>query len=224
MLRRAIGECVACNEIPNFGVVVEHLPNDFALELDELRDMIADMYPAASAPSQPEPAQVSRTDDSTGQPEDEITYEVDPALLTTAEGIERVKHGIAESEARRQLDEANARLNAARERLVNARVNLRRKRDDLASAAYAWQALADSATDGVPADLRRQIEVRNHLAATAKEREARKARNNSATAFVQKNMQNGPSRGAYSRSAAARTGFQNFDPRRGATAKLPSDR
>jgi len=48
-LRRAIQECVACNEHPVYGNVIEHLPADFDLDADEeLRPMLADLYPASA--------------------------------------------------------------------------------------------------------------------------------------------------------------------------------
>lgn len=223
-LKRAIAEVIALHEQPTFGTVTAHLPNDFDLDAEELAGMLADLYPDHVLPetAPPKPEQVESV--ALEPPEDEITYEVDPALLTTAEGIERVKRGIAESEARRQLDEANARLDAARERMVNAQVRLRHTRADLAAAITQWQLLAESVTDGLSAEQRRQIETRNFLASTAKDRAANPRLGRNANAFVFSRMRNGPNRGAFSRSAAARSGYINRDPSRGPVAKIPSER
>jgi len=225
MLRRAIGECVACHDEPNFGLVVEKLPADFDLDTDELQGMLADMRGAA--PPQTHMGLIEEFAEShpggvkelPEPPESEIELHVPP----TPENVRRIVRDINEREARAQLDAANAALDKARDKMVSAQVNLRHKRENFNGAVLQWQMMAESATDGLSAEARRQIEVRNHLASTAAERAARRAPHGSATAFVQRHMQNGPNRGAYSRTAAARAGYRNYDPRRG-PVKLPSER
>jgi len=229
MLRRAIGEVLALHEPPNFGVVVDHLPADFDLDLDELNGMLADMRgdappetlekigsPHANGAAPPS------LDTADATPEGEIELHVPP----TQENVQRVLHDINEHEARRALDEANAALSAANEKKVAAEINLRNAKADFGSTLRQWQLFAESASDGLSLEQRRQIEARNYLQATAEERARRRGPHGAATRFVQRHMTHGPSRGAYDRTAAARTGYRNFDPRRGPTVvlKTPSER
>ena len=137
---------------------------------------------------------------------------------------------IAEHQARLALDVANARLSKARDNMAIARGLLRERRNALAAAIMRWQILGntlDNKNDAVSRSNRQQTEIRNHLASTAAERERRaklKIKNNTAKTFVQRQMTNGPSRGAFDRSAAARVGYFNRDPRRGNVVKVPSER
>lgn len=236
-LKRAIAEAVACGEQTTLANIAEHLPADFDLDQAELDGMLADSLLIGPAARQdlklapppkslekiglPDAAETEQTHHDTAgaavEPDTEREYLVDPRIPAAV-----VAPKIREAEARRLLDEANQRLGVAREKLVNAQAILRSKRADLGTAIYQWQMLSESATDGLSPEARRQIEVRNHLASAAADRAARRGRGNSATAFVQKRMQNGPSRGAYSRAGAARSGYLNRDPSRGAVPKVPS--
>lgn len=225
MLRRVIGEVLACHERPTLEAVAAGLPADFAVEQEEIDGMLGNMKPPPPEPfpvAPPGKLAIETTPAGdplpTEAPAPAVTYTIEAA--TPAEAAAVVPK-IAEAEARRQLDEVNARLGAAREALVNAQIVRRDRRAALAASITAWQLLSESATEGLTAEQRRQIEVRNHLAATAAERASRRKAHSGATAFVQKNMRNGPQRGAYSMQAAVRSGFVNHNPSRGPVEKPP---
>lgn len=228
MLKRSLGEILACHEQPTLESVAATLPADFDLEQSEIDGMLETVKPQPvvipHGPRGQKPMfTTTPAGDSLPEPTPVLSH-AEPATIVIDDGadIEHVKHSITEMGSRRQLDAANARHNAARERMADAQATLRHTRGDLASAVMGWQLLAENSTDGLSPEQRRQREVRWHIEAQNAERQARSSRR-SATAFVQKRMQNGPGRGAYSRTAAARAGFANYDPSRGPVAKVPTE-
>jgi hypothetical protein len=148
--------------------------------------------------------------------------------VITDRDASRVAPKIAEHQARLALDIANQKLSRARDGMAIAKGVLRERRSDLASAIAQWALLGnglDNKSDAVSRSDRQQAEIRLHLASTAADRAARAGRRvDTAKAFVQGNMRSGPSRGAYDRKAAARNGYINRDPNRGAVPKIPSER
>ncbi|MGH7716387.1 MAG: hypothetical protein ACREML_10380 [Vulcanimicrobiaceae bacterium] len=205
------------------------LPPDFDPGEDEIAGMIGDsgsfqqVFTTAAEPT-PTPAETAPSAPvESAAPEASGTYSIDPNIHPAE--LPAVKDAIREDVARRQLDVANRRLSKARDVMAVAAGELRERRTDLSGAIMAWQLLAEKAGDGLTREQRERREVQNHIAAQNAERARRVAmRNNSAARFVQRRMQNGPSRGGFSREAAARAGFVNNDPRRGPVAKLPSER
>lgn len=225
-LKRALGEVLACHEQPTLEAVAAALPSDFQLDEEELSGMLGNMQPQTAEPfpaAPPGKPVIETTPAGDPLPTEAVapqgTYLIEASSPAEAETI---LPKVREAEARRQLDEANAKLGAARESLVNAQVDRRHRREALAGAIHQWQLLAENTTDGMSAEARRQVEVRNHLAATAAERAARGKPHPKAARFARRTMRNGPSRGAYSMSDAARAGFINRDPSRG-PVKLPSE-
>ncbi|MGH6670745.1 MAG: hypothetical protein ACRECV_02070 [Xanthobacteraceae bacterium] len=208
------------------------LPPDFDLGEDEIAGMLGDsgafqqVFAAAAEPT-PAPAAVDPplTESAAPAPEASGTYSIDPNIHT--DELPAVKSAIREDVARRQLDTANRALSKARDVMAVAAGELRERRTDLSGAIMQWQLLAEKTGDGLTREQRERREVQNHIAAQNAERARRVAmRNNSAARFVQRRMQNGPSRGGFSREAAARAGYLNNDPRRGPvfSRKLPSER
>jgi len=254
LIVRAIQEATACRDPITVESLTALLPPDFELDQDELDGMLSNMEPVTVVipEGHGKPMMTTMPDGRALVPPETLNKIEAPHANETAEphvaaaettpqpdlpggtytitdpNAARVIPKVKEAEARRALDAARARLSKARDNMVVAKGVLRERRNDLANAITAWQLLGDNingANDAKSRSDRQQAEIRNHLASTAADRAARAGRkNNSATRFAQRMMVNGPSRGAYDRSAAARSGYLNRDPNRGAVPKLPSER
>lgn len=111
---------------------------------------------------------------------------------------------ITREQAQHAMDAAHVRLDNARIAVRVAQENVRETKGALAKAITAWQTQADPLS---PAE-RREREVRSHLASEQAKRAARRAPSSQATTFVQRQMKNGPQRGAFSMQQAARVGFR----------------
>jgi hypothetical protein len=112
-------------------------------------------------------------------------------------------------ELSQELDLANVRVRLAQDRIGFTR-------GELGAAIQAWQ----QQTDRLSPEERRQREVRHHLASEQARRIANpKIAGRRAKAFVQKQMRNGPHRGAY--PASQQHGV--VDPLTG-RVRLPSER
>jgi len=245
MIVRVIQEATACRDPISVESLAALLPPDFELDQVELDGILSNMPPEPTTVQDAEPQMTGIAHH--GKPmidrlPDGRPFKSAPETLEKIEAPDlpggtytitdrnkaRVIPKIAEAEARRALDVANARLTKARDQMAVAKGVLKERRNDLASAVMAWQLLdngINNANDSVARSDRQQREIRNHLAAQAAERAARVGRRpDTAKMFVQRHMRNGPSRGAFDRSAAARSGYINRDPNRGAVPKLPSER
>lgn len=178
MLRRAIGECIACQEPPVIGHVSEKLPADFDLEDDELANALREMKlvpKARQKTASPKPAPAP-------QPEPQ------EAELTR-------------QQAQHAMDLAHVRLDNARVAVNVAKQRLGVTKKALADAITAWQQQVDPLTMAE----RREREMRNHLKAQQEQRAKRGGVHPNATAFVQKRMQNsGNHRGAFPRQFQGR--------------------
>ena len=159
-LRRAIGECTMVHEQPTLEAVAKNLPQDFALDAEELTGMLAEMgiIKTGSDDGPPEPPpQVERMAPHTQMIEETPTGEKLPApetldkigVLDRAEGGRphdppagsTVEAKITEGQARHAVDVANARLSAARETMLTAQNRLKARRADLSAEILGWQTL-----------------------------------------------------------------------------------
>lgn len=216
MVRRAIEFCERLHDpltVENVSAA-GNLPTDFALELSEIQGF--------TTPAGPEPVPVERPGKllietlPTGAP-------IPQAPAETLEKIEAPHAAEAEPSHKDTADEApeakileeHARslLEAAHERLANARVNLRVVQEKingrggtkavLANAIESWQRASEPGTQAE----REERHKRQFLADEQAKRVARQGASRSAREFVQKRMVNGPARGAFSMQQAARVGF-----------------
>ncbi len=248
-LRRAIGEVIACHEQMTLEVVAaEHLPKDFELEADELSGMLDDMTHGDDAPD--EPPQVERVPPRKALMIDKSPHGA-PLPPETLEKIEPPRAPEAEPphidaadeapqpEIRMTAQEANQAILKAQNRLGNARIKINVTRDatakaraKLADAITEWQSGAKPYT--------REALVRDHIRASnearaqrvaqgippqvkavgrsAIDRSAAYSKDYSAEGAARSRMQVGARRGAFPSSMKFQ---QNFDPKRGAVAKLP---
>lgn len=200
MIRRAIGECLMLRQSPSLGLVIDKLPRDFDLLESELTDALADMRTAGGGelpefesptesfhnnPVSPEPADTTPRADHPHSAPDKITREQSQARVDAA----HVRHG-----------EAVVAVRIAQQKVHNAQ-------GVLAHAIEAWQRGTDPRTQAE----REQANIRDHLRSEQEKRAARGKPASTATIFVQRQMRNGPNRGAFSMQQAARLGFR--DPR-----------
>lgn len=173
-LRRAIGEVTMAHEQPTLEAVAKNLPQDFALDAEELTGMLAEMgvikTGSDDGPPEPpppvahaqmiaetptgEPLAAPETLNKIGvpdRPEGEQPH--DPPANSTPEAK------ITEGQARAMVNAANARLSRARERMVTAQNALKARRADLSAEIREWQLLFK------PLQQSREDLVRQHIAA-----------------------------------------------------------
>jgi hypothetical protein len=170
-LRRSIGEVMMAHEQPTLEAVAKNLPQDFAVDAEELSGMLGEMGVIKTGSDDAPPPQVAHAQmieqTPTGEklpppetlekialpdrPEGEQPH--DPPAASTPEAK------ISEGQARAMVTAANARLTRARERMVTAQNVLKARRADLSAEILGWQTLCK------PMQQSREDLVRQHIAA-----------------------------------------------------------
>jgi len=237
MLRRVIGELVACHEKPTLAAVQENLPRDFDADADEVMGMLIDMKLVEVEHVEPvePPAKIGPTLTAPPKPLKKIEppreAQPEPPHEDTADSApERIL----------SAQEANNAILAASNRVAEARASLTVRRRETATARAA---LANAITiwqTGLPPYTREQL-IRDHLRSeqekrrqrieggippqvkivgkSAIDRAAAYSHDNSPEGAVQSRMQgNGRRRGAYPKNMLHQ---KNFDPARGPVFKVP---
>jgi hypothetical protein len=202
LIKRAIAECLSCNEPPSFGNVhekLEHLAG-FDLGEDELTGMIEAMKTAGGGELpeiEPHKSSVVRSGDV-----------VDTALPPengTKMGTAPARKITTREQSQRRVEAAHAALGEARVNVQVAQQHTADAKLKLAASILAWQIMADPESP----ELRQQREARAMIATSNQIRADRHNRVSvTAKQFVQKRMQNGRNRGAYSPQQAARVGYR----------------
>ena len=173
-LRRGIGEVMMVHEHPSLEAVSKNLPQDFALDAEELTGMLGELgiikievedhpHPAHEAPHIAQMIEETPSGEPLAAPE---TLEK-IALPDRAEGGEphdppatsTPEAKITEGQARAMVDAANARLGRARETMLTAQNTLKAWRADLSAEILGWQTLFK------PLQQSREDLVRQHIAA-----------------------------------------------------------
>jgi hypothetical protein len=173
-LRRAIGEVMTVQEQPTLEAVAKNLPQDFAVDADELNGMLTEMgiIKTGSDDGPPEPPpqiahapMIAETPTGEKLPPPETLNKIalpdraggeqphDPPVTSTPEAK------ISEGQARAMVTAANARLSRAREAMLTAQNRLKARRADLSAEVREWQLLFK------PMQQSREDLVRQHIAA-----------------------------------------------------------
>ena len=172
LILRAIKTATACRDpITVESLSGGHLPQDFDLDHDELVGILSNLEPVPEPVPEhhgkpmidrlpdgrpfvvsPEPLkkiEAPRAQENEQPSQDAAQATSEPDLpggtyVVTDQNTARVAPKIAEAEARRALDVANARLSSARDKSAIALGILRERRSDLASAIMRWQILGNN--------------------------------------------------------------------------------
>lgn len=250
-IRRAIGEIVACNEPLTFEAIAEKLPKDFDLETAEAEGIAGNMGLLESDPKPDEPPpQVERVSPRKalmietsphGAPLPETLEKIEPPRGAEAtEPQEDAADATPQPEIRLTAQEANKAILDGQNRLGEARIQINKARDKTAKARAALASAITAWQNGAPAYTREQMtrdfirgsnEARRQrieggippevkaVGKSAIDRSAAYSKDYSAEGAARSRMQHGARRGAFPSSMKFQ---QNFDPRRGPVAKLPS--
>jgi hypothetical protein len=111
---------------------------------------------------------------------------------------------LTREQAQSAMDAAGVRLDNSRIAVKLAQENCRTTRAVLARSITAWQEGGSPMSNAE----RQEREKRNHLASEQAARARRGEPSSKAAHFVQRQMRNGPNRGAFSPQQAARLGFK----------------
>jgi len=213
MLKRAIAESLACHEPPSFGLVSAKLPGDYDLLDEELSEAIGELKAAGggelptieTAPATPQVIRRRETAQIEPHKSSLVRSGDLPATSLSPENAPTPARTITRADSQRRVEAAHARLGASRVNVRVAQEQIARAKGTLAECIMSWQQSADP----ISPELRRQREARAMIETSNRTR-AQKFNRVAITSrqFVQKRMQNGANRGAYSQQQAARVGFR----------------